>query len=73
MSITVTVVHWSKAPVLESEGFRVRFPMETNIFILNFSLASRFAQIDGAHANEIKHDHSPVVYVDLDSLGPRYD
>ena len=32
-------------------------------FHLNFSLASRFSQLGGAHANEIKHDHSPVVYV----------
>ena len=30
----------------------------------------RSSQRDGAHANEIKHDHSIVVYVNLE---PRYD
>ena len=40
------------------------------IFILNFSLVFRSSQLGGAHANEIKHNHSPVVYVVLD---PSYD
>ena len=42
-----------------------------DIFILNFSLPLRRSeQVSGSHANEIKHDHSPVVIVVLD---PRYD
>ena len=32
-------------------------------FISNFSLAFRSLQLDGAHANEIKHNHWPIVYV----------
>ena len=32
-------------------------------FHFNLSLASRSSQFGGAHANKIKHDHSPVVYV----------
>ena len=41
---------------------------DTRIFsnILNFSLPSSSLQLMGAHANEIKHDHSPVVIVVLD-------
>ena len=38
-------------------------------FILNFSLVFRYLQL-GYHANEIKHDHSPVVIVLLE---PRYE
>ena len=49
---------------------RVRIPLETCIFILNFSLPPRSEQVSGAHVNEIKHNHSPVVIVVLD---PRYD
>ena len=48
----------------------VWIPVETYIFLLNFSLPPRSEQLSGAHANEIKHDHSPVVIVDLD---PQYD
>ena len=48
----------------------VRIPLETYIFILNFSLPPRFEQVNGAAANEIKHVHSPEVIVVLD---PRYD
>ena len=48
----------------------VRIPLETYIFILNFSLPPRSEQVSGAHVNEIKHVHSPVVIVVLDS---RYD
>ena len=35
-------------------------------FILNFSLVFHSSQLGGAHANEIKHEHSPVVYVVFD-------
>ena len=38
---------------------------------LILSLASHFSQLGGAHANETKHDHSPVVYDAV--LDPRYD
>ena len=48
----------------------VRIPLETYIFILNFSLPPRSEQVNGAVANEIKHVHSPEVKVVLD---PRYD
>ena len=48
----------------------VRIPLETYIFILNFSLPPRSEQVYGAIANEIKHVHSPEVIVVLD---PRYD
>ena len=48
----------------------VRIPLETYIFILNFSLPPRSEQVKGAVANEIKHVHSPEVIVVLD---PRYD
>ena len=39
-------------------------------YILNFSFVSRPPHLGRAHANEIKHDHLPVVYVVLD---PRHD
>ena len=48
----------------------VRIPLETYIFILNFSHPPRSEQVNGAVANEIKHVHSPEVIVVLD---PRYD
>ena len=48
----------------------VRIPLETYIFILNFSLPPRSEQVNRAVANEIKHVHSPEVIVVLD---PRYD
>ena len=48
----------------------VRIPLETYIFILNFSLPPRSEQVNGANANEIKHVNSPEVIVVLD---PRYD
>ena len=51
-------------------GVWVRIPLETYIFILNFSLPPRSEQVNGAVANEIKHVHSPDVIVVLD---PRYD
>ena len=44
----------------------VQIPLETYIFILNFSLNPRSEQVNGAHVNEIKHVHSPVVIVVLD-------
>ena len=47
-----------------------RIPLETYIFILNFSLPPRSEQVSRVHVNEIKHDQSPVVIVVLD---PRYD
>ena len=47
---------------------------DTHIYLAtketNFSLPPRSEQVSGAHANEVKHDHSPVVIVVLD---PRYD
>ena len=48
----------------------VRIPLETYIFILNFSLPPRSEQVNGAVANEIKHVHSLEVIV---VLYPRYD
>ena len=51
-------------------GVWVRIPLETYIFISNFSLPPRSEQVKGAVANEIKHVHSPEVIVVLD---PRYD
>ena len=48
-------------------GVWVRIPLETYIFILNFSLPPRSEQVNGAVANEIKHVHSPEVIVVLDS------
>ena len=48
----------------------VRIPLETYIFILNFSLPPRSEQVNGAVGNEIKHVHSLEVIVVLD---PRYD
>ena len=41
----------------------VRIPLETHIFILNFSLPPGSEQVNGAVANEIKHVHSPEVIV----------
>ena len=47
---------------LESKGSLVRFPVEPYIiFILNCLLVP-LPQL-GAHANEIKHEHSPVFIV----------
>ena len=34
-----------------------RIPLETYIFILNFSLPPRSEQVSEAHVNEIKRDH----------------
>ena len=48
----------------------VRIPLETNIFILKVSFHPRSEQLNGAHANKIKHDHSLAVIVVLDL---RYD
>ena len=66
------VAERSKALQLTSltGGAWVRIPLETYIFILNFSLPPRSEQVNGAVANEIKHVHSPEVIVVLD---PRYD
>ena len=44
------------------------FECPGDIFILNFSLPPRSEQVSEAHANKIKHDHSPEVVLD-----PRYD
>ena len=44
----------------------VRIPLET-YFHFEFSHPPRSEQVSGAHVNEIKHDHSPLVIVDLDS------
>ena len=38
----------------------VRIPLET-YFHFEFSLPPRSEQVSGAHVNEMKHDHSPVV------------
>ena len=48
----------------------VRIPLDIYIFILNFSLPLRSEQVNGAVANEIRHDHSHEVIVVLD---PIYD
>ena len=48
----------------------VRIPLETDVFILDFSLPLRSEQVNGAVANEIKRGHSLEVIVDLE---PRYD
>ena len=48
-------------------GFESRWK---HVFILNVSFPLRSEQLSGANANEIKHDHLPVVIVVLD---PRYD
>ena len=53
-----------------SRSENIEVPLETNIFILNFSIPACSEQLSGSHANEIKHDRSPVVIVILD---PRYD
>ena len=52
-------------PVVECRAW-VRIPLETYIFILNFWHPSCSEQLSLANANEIKHDHSPVVIVVLD-------
>ena len=41
----------------------VRIPLETYLFDFEFSLPPRSEQPSGAHANENKYDHSPVVIV----------
>ena len=43
-----------------------------HIFILNILLATRYSQLGWAHANEIKQNNSPVLYVVL-QCSPRYD
>ena len=49
---------------LERKGSLVRYPAETYIFISNFSLACfPSLQVSESLANEIKHDHSPVIIV----------
>ena len=55
---------------LESEGLLVGFPVETDIFILTFSLVFCSLHLGRALANEIKHYHSPVVIFVFD---PKYD
>ena len=66
------IAEWYKALTFLSSTGVVwdRIPLETYIFILNFSLPPRSEQVNGAVANEIKHVHSPEVIVVLD---PRYD
>ena len=44
----------------------VRIPLESYIFILIFSLPSRYEQVSRANVNEIEHGHSPVVIVVFD-------
>ena len=41
----------------------VRIPLETDIFILDFSLPLRSEQVNGADPNEIKHGHYLEVIV----------
>ena len=49
---------------LDIKGLLVRYLADTSIFILNFRFPP--LQISRAVANEIKHDHSPVIIVVLD-------
>ena len=60
-SKTLTFLSWT-------DVMWVRIPLETYIFILNFSLPPRSEQVNGAVANEIKHVHSPEVIVVLDMI-----
>ena len=62
-------VYGAVSLVVAQSGW-VRIPLETYIFILNFSIPARSEQLSGSHANDIKHDHSHVVIVVLD---PRYN
>ena len=48
----------------------VRIPLETDVFIFDFSLPLRSERVNGAVANEINHGHSLEVIVVLE---PRYD
>ena len=43
-----------------------------HIFLLNIWLPARFELLNGAHANEIKHDHSSVVIIILDWYDKSY-
>ena len=52
------------SPVVEWRG--VGSNPAGNIFILIFSLPPPSEKLSGTHANEIKHDHLPVVIVVLD-------
>ena len=67
-SLTVFWNGYVTIPVWNRLWFRI--PLETYIFILNFSLPPRSEQVNRAVAIEIKHVHSPEVIVVLD---PRYD
>ena len=54
------------------EAATLGFAIDTYIYYIHFEFfaCSPSLHVGGALANEIKHDHSPVVIVDLD---PRYD
>ena len=56
-------------PVVDWRGVGSN-PAGNIYFHFEFSLPPRSEQVSKAHLNEIKHDHSPVVIVVLDS---RYD
>ena len=68
--ISNTPRYFSFAFLSWTGGEWVRIPLETYIFILNFSHPPRSEHVNEAVANEIKHVHSPEVIVVLD---PRYD
>ena len=55
---------------LRERGVAGLIPDGDIFFILNFLHASSSSHLEGTRENEIKHDHSPVVYVVID---PRYD
>ena len=59
----VVVAEWSNAPIyLSWRGVGSNPPPPgTYIFILSFSPPPRSKHVSGAHANEIKHDDSPLV------------
>ena len=65
-----SAAEWSKALFhLSWRGVGSNPAWDIYIFILNCSIPACSEQLSGSHANEIKHDHSPVVIVVLD---PRY-
>ena len=68
---TIVIRYCADSPVMEWRGMGSNPAWDINyIFILIFSLPPRAEQLSGAHENEIKQDHSPVVIV---VLNPRYD
>ena len=62
-------VEGADIPVVDWRGVGSN-PTGNIYFDFEFSLPPRSEQVSGAHVNEIKHDHSPVVIVVSDS---RYD